>query len=267
MSTASNLGKASGFFFISGFVTAKAQNLPIPVLSSALNIISLLFYITGYALWFIGSHFYPEHAIEKDEWYGFAQFKEQYLFAATLGLIATSFSVAAFFAPPLLIPATWLFLASNILWTTGEYHKLSSPPLNDENYSHSYQKVYSSYATTMTSISAVTALAATLSFLFPPIALSVIILSTIINVGLGALVAELWLNHTFGGHKPTPIIQSSHNQMNNALGPKVIYEEINSPAPFHDYNRNLPRTSGNNHSPGPELDDNLPEEQTCSWSC
>lgn len=233
MSTTSKLGKVSSFFFFSGFVFGKIQNLPIPVVSAAFNIISLLFYMMGYGVWFIASHFYPNHTQKEEEWYGFAQFKEQYLFAATLGLIATALSIAGFFVPVLLIPAAWMFVASNFMWTSGEYHKLNNPPPYDEKYSHTYQKAYVSYAVTMTAMSFVAALSATIIFLFPPAAIPVLILSGIIAVGLSAFAIENWLDYTFGDHKPTPVIQTSHNQMNHSLGPRVSNEEICSPAPYH----------------------------------
>ena len=262
MSTTSKLGKVSSFFFFSGFVFGKIQSLPIPVVSSAFNVVSLMFYMMGYGVWFIASHFYPDHDPKEEEWYGFAQFKEQYLFAATLGFIATALSIAAIFVPVLLIPAAWTFLASNFMWTSGEYNKLNSPSPQDKNYSHTYQKAYVSYAITMTAMSFVTALGATAVFLFPPAAIPVLILSTIIIVGLSAFAVENWLNYTFGDHKPTPVVQTSHNQMNHSLGPRVVPEETDSLAPYHG--DDLLKSSEDSKSIQLETDESPLCVQTCS---
>ena len=263
VSTTSKLGKVSSFFFFSGFVCGKIKLLPIPVVSAAFNIISLVFYMMGYGVWFIASHFYPSHTQTEEEWYGFAQFKEQYLFAATLGFLATALSIAGFFVPVLIIPAAWMFVASNFMWTSGEYHKLNNPPL-DENYSHTYQKTYTSYALTMTTISIVAALSTTAIFLFPPVTVPVLILSAFIVVGLGALAAENWLDYTFGDRKPTPVIQTSHSQMNHSLDPRVSLEDTYSPAPYHG--DDLLKSSEDSQSPLLETDDTPLCIQTCSMT-
>nr|WP_284498347.1 hypothetical protein [Legionella maioricensis] len=256
------MGKVSSFFFFSGFVFGKIQNLPIPVVSAAFNIISLVFYMVGYGVWFIASHFYPEYTKKEEEWYGFAQFKEQYLFAATLGLLATALSIAGFFVPVLLIPAAWMFVASNFMWASGEYHKLKHPPTYDEKYSHTYQEAYTSYAATMTSMSIIAALSTTVIFIFPPATIPVLILSTIIAVGLSAFAIENWLNYTFGDHKPTPLIKTSHSQMNHSLGPRVSNEETCSPAPYHG--DDLLKSSEDSQSLQLENEDTSLCIQTCS---
>lgn len=73
----------------------------------------------GYATWFLVSHFYPNQMPKKNEWFGFAQIKEQYLFASTLGFIATCFSIAALFVPVLFIPTSWLFLEEILFGLSG----------------------------------------------------------------------------------------------------------------------------------------------------
>lgn len=260
MSITSKLSKVSSLLFLTGFVFSKLQNFPIPFLSSITNAIALVFYMMGYAAWFISSHFYPNHTQKKDEWYGFAQFKEQYLYAATLGVIATALSLAALFLPILIIPAAWLFVASNLMWTSGEYHKFNNPPPYDKNYSHTYQEAYLSYAITMSSMTAIAAISTTLIILFPQITIPLYIITTILGVGLSILAAEIWLNCTFGDHKPTPV-KSSHNQMNNELGPKTDHEEINSPAPHHG--KDLFRSSIEmTAQPGPIVTQS--STQTCS---
>lgn len=219
----------------------------------------------GYGVWFISSHFHPEHTYNEEEWYGFAQFKEQHLFAAILGLIATVLSIAGFFAPVLLLPAAWLFVASNLMWATSEYHKLNNPHPKDENYSHSYQEAYSSYATTLAAISVATALSATLIFLFPPLTIPILVVSAITIAGLSILVAEIWLNYTCDNHPPTPVPSTSHDQMVKSLGPKNELEEINSPRPYHGkgplHAHEEPKTYQL------ELDDvPLSKQQTCSMT-
>jgi hypothetical protein len=209
VSKSKKLDKASGFFFLAGFLAGKIRYLPLTIVSSILTSLSLALYLTGYTLWFIASHLYPEHAQHKDKWYGFAQFKEQNLLAAALGLIATVLSVSAIFFPILLIPAAWAFLASNSIWTIGEYHKLNNPHPLDETYSHTHQKSYLNYAITMTAIAAITAASTTLIFFFPPIAIPLLFLSTVVCLGLGAMAIESWLNFSFGNHKKTPYSESS----------------------------------------------------------
>lgn len=268
MSTTSILGKVTAFFFFSGFVLGKAQNLPIPGIPSILNLISLFFYLLGYGTWFVSSHFHPNHAYHAKEWYGFAQFKEQHLFAATLGILATSVSIAAFFVPVLLIPAAWLFLASNSMWSISEYHKLQNPNPADESYSHSYQKAYFSYSMTMTSISTVTALSLTAIAIFPALTLPIFILSAITILGLTAVVAEVWLNYMFGDHKPTPVKPDSSLQMAQSLGAAATLEESPAPDPEPYQGQSLLKSVETVPAPSPEVDNPaLSNQQTCSMSC
>lgn len=234
MSVGSKLSKASSYFFISGFIVGKIQYLPLPFVVAITNLISLGFYLTGYSLWFIASHFHPEHTRKENEWYGFAQFKEQHLYAATLGIIATLISACSIALPVLIVPATWVFLISNIVWTIGEYHKFNNPPNYDPNYSHSYQNSYLSYAITMSAIGLATAVSATLTFLFPAAAVSIILLSTIICLGLGILATDCWLDYTFGDHKKGIPSEHSYKQMQESFGPGLASQASNLPAPCHD---------------------------------
>jgi hypothetical protein len=227
------LNKISGFFFFTGFVIEKIQYLPIMVVSTVVNILSQVSYMLGYATWFLASHFYPSEAPKKNEWFGFAQIKEQYLIASTLGFIASCFSVAALFVPVLLIPVSWLFLSGNILWTFGEYHKLHNPPKDDKDYSERYQSTYLNYVIATTGISAIGAIGITLAFIFPPIAVSVFIISTILTIGLMGLSLEIWLDFNFNDHKPTPV-KTSHEQMTLTLGPKIASENTKSEVPYHN---------------------------------
>lgn len=233
MTQAKKISKASSYFFLLGFIASKIQYLPLAFISSIINLVALGFYFAAYGLWFISSHFQPSQKEKNNEWYGFAQFKEQYLYAATIGLIASTISMMAFFFPVLLPPAAWLFFCSNMVWSIGEYHKLNNPPETDENYSHSYQKSSLSYSITMTAITLTTAISATLIFLFPPITISVIIASTITCMGLGILAAEYWLDYTFGDHKKTSVINHSYNHMQESLGPAQTNHTTHCSEPYH----------------------------------
>lgn len=230
MSVAARLGKASGFLFISGFIVGKLQYLPLALFSSILNIVSLILYGLGYSLWFISSHFQPNHKIKKEEWYGFDEFKKQYLYAASIGIIASITGIAAVFFPVLFIPASWLFFFSNLVWSTGEYHKFKSPPETDENYSSSYQRAYLSFSVSMTALSLFAAAGTTISILFPPAAVGVLLTTIIISLGLGVLAGEYWLDFNFGDHKKDAANKSSYKQINNALRaepkPETEYELV-----------------------------------------
>lgn len=218
MSHATRLDKASSYFFLLGFFLSKIQYIPLTIISSTLKFSSLIMYFLGYLLWIIGSHIYPDHNRLKNQWYGFAQFKEQYQCAAIIGLIATVLSIIAIFVPILILPAAWLFLSSNVIWTIGEYHKLNNPPEYELNYSHGHQSVYLSYAMTMSTITLLTAVTTTLMIIFPLIALPVFMGGALLGIGLGALGLEYWLEFSFGNHPLTPI-KESYRHMNYSLGP------------------------------------------------
>lgn len=231
MRDVSKLSSASSYFFVSGFIIGKIQYFPIPLVVSVTNLLSLACYFMGYGLWFVSSHFYPEHTPMDNEWYGFTQFKEQYLYAATLGIIATVMSACAIAFPVLAIPAAWLFVISNSIWAVGEYHKLQNPPTYDPKYSHSRQDTYLSYAITMTAIGTITALSVTLSFLFPAIMIPVVVISAITCLGLGVLAADYWLDCAFNDHKAGFPTDHSYKQMQQSFGPTLNTQSQSSPAP------------------------------------
>lgn len=230
MTIAQKLDKASGVFFFTGFLLSKLQYIPFPLASAIFRFVSLGIYSLAYLSWLTASLLHPDHPVNYRKWYGFAQIKEQFLLSSFVGLTATIISVAAVFIPALFPPAAWLFLIGNAIWAIGEYHKFKNPPKEDANYSSARQKSYVSYAVTSTSISLVAAVAATLIFFFPPMAIPITIFSLIICAGLGALAFEFWLNCTFGNHKPdqTP---ESYTEMGDSLGPSISEEPSNSPEP------------------------------------
>lgn len=230
MSVAKKLDKASGLFFFAGFLLSKLQYIPFPQASAILRFISLGIYLMAYGCWHAASLLHPDQKVRKNKWYSFAQIKEQFLFSSLVGFIATVMSIAAVFIPVLFPPAAWLFLVGNAIWTIGEYNKFKNPPQNDANFSYTRQKSYLYYSVTSTSISLITAVSATLIFVFPPIAIPITIFSLILCVGLGVFAFEFWLDSSFGDHKPTPV-PGSYNQISDTLGPSVSQELTDSPEP------------------------------------
>ena len=227
MNAEQKLEKSSGFFFFAGFMLSKLQYLPFPIVSAVFRFLSLGLYFGGYSSWFAASLMQPGQKQPKDKWYAFAKLKEQFLFSSLVGFIATALSVAAVFVPVLFPPAAWLFFLGNVIWAIGELHKLKHPPAHKEDFSHTRQKAYLSYAITTTAISLVTALAATLMVVFPPATLTITIFSLLICVGLGALALECWLNSNFGKHEPLKKADSYTN-ITDELGASP------TPAPKND---------------------------------
>lgn len=212
MRYAARLEKISNAFFLSGFFISKAQHIPIPIVSSIINLISLVMYFLGYLLWYLGSFIFPNRQRSEDQWYGFAQFREQYKLAAIIGLIATALSIVAIMIPIFILPASWLFLISNAIWTVSEYHKLKNPALYEPNVSVSQQDAYVSYAITMSVISLLTALSTSLILLFPALALPIFFGATLIGVGMGVLAFEFWLKHL---EQDTPNIDQGYEAMSS----------------------------------------------------
>lgn len=232
MTLALKLDKASGIFFFSGFLISKLQYIPFPLLSCIFRFISLSFFFFAYGFWCIANILRPDQREHQDKWYGFAQIKEQFLFSSFIGLVATIVSVAAVFIPMLLPVAAWLFVLGNIIWAIGEYHKFKTPPEHDTNFSLKQQKSFVSYAISSTVITLITAIAATLMFVFPLFAIPITLLSLLTCVGVGALSFEFWLKSRFGGHQQTPNA-GSYQQMTHALGPSFASEPTDSVKPTH----------------------------------
>ena len=212
MSHARRLDKASTYFFSTALVLSKLQYIPNAMATFVLKLSSLSLYLIGYALWFSASLLRGDHKRHNPNWYGFAQHKIQASFASITGFIATGLSIAAAFVPVLFPPAAWLYVVSNIIWTIAEYHKLNNPPKDTEHFSYSRQRAYLSYTITITTMSVVTAVAATLILVFPPIAIPATIISVIISIGLGILAFEYWMDSTHGDHKET-LVSGSYYEM------------------------------------------------------
>lgn len=232
MSTTQRLDTASGVFFFSGFMLAKLQYIPVSLVATAFRFLSLAMYLAAYSLWFASTLLKPSQEEQKDKWYGFAKIKEQFLLSSFIGFTATVLSIAAIFVPVLFPIAAWLFLLGNTVWAIGEYHKLKNPPVDDENFSYSRQKSYMSYAAVTSSMSLVTALAATLMLVFPPLTVPITLFSLLITIGLGVLAFEYWLDFNFGNHQPAPK-SNSYCEMEESLGSSISHDNDLSPAPQH----------------------------------
>ncbi|WP_133127429.1 hypothetical protein [Legionella nagasakiensis] len=210
------LDKISGSFFLAGFIISKLKNIPILLLASILNLISLIAYLIGYTAWFLATLFYPHHPRKREAWYGFSEFKDQYQAAAVIGTVATILCFLCPLYPSLILPAVWLFTVSNLVWTIGEYHKYKKPPVNDEHYSSLRQETYLRYVLLTTVVSAITALAATVGFLFPPASMA-ILLASIIGNGLTVVALYYWKKSTFDEFKPDDAIHHSYTSLAEGL--------------------------------------------------
>lgn len=231
MSHYARIYKASSLFFFSGFVVSKIQYLPVGALiTPIINSVALAMYFLGYLLWYIGSYFNPDHPGIKEQWFGFAEFKEQYRYAAAVGTVATILGIIAVFFPVITIPSVWLFLVSNVIWTISEFHILKNPPAYDEKYSAECQEIYLHYALSMTAIALVVALSTTLAFSLPAFAVPIFLVSSILCIGLGAFAFEKWLDYTFGKHPITPV-SDSYEYLQYVLGRDLKPSNDNSTQP------------------------------------
>lgn len=219
MSTNTSLNKVTTFFFGAGFVFLKLQQLPIPVFSLVVKIIAFVLYLIAYSLWLIRTILDPDEKTTHDKWYNFAQLKEQFRLSALVGMLGCVLSILGVFFPVFLLPAAWLFLIGNTIWTIGEYHKINNPPTHDELYSQSHQSAYLSYAVLITTMTLITTLATTLIFIFPAISVPLLICSSLICLGLGLLAWKHWIEANFGEHPPNQVVIQSYEQMNYLLGP------------------------------------------------
>ena len=221
MSTTFSLNKITTLFFGAGFVFLKVQQLPIPVFSLVVKIIAFVLYLIAYSLWLIRMLIDPDEKAEQDQWYNFAQFKEQFGLSALLGILGCALSIVGVFFPIFLLPAAWLFLIGNSIWTIGEYHKFNIPPAHDPLYSHSHQKAYLSYAVYITSMTLITTIVTTVTFIFPVTSIPLLICSSLICLGLGLLAWERWIEANYGEHPPNQELSESYEQMDYLLNPNL----------------------------------------------
>lgn len=184
----------SGYFFLLGFVSSRLNHMPIMLLNTILNVVSLVSYLIGYVSWYLASLYYPEHPPKVDYWFGFAQFRKQYQIAAILGTLATIFYIIS---PALVIPSAWLYLISNALWAISEYHKMENPP-QESNYCHERQSLYVKFAILVTLSALGEALAETLIWVFPLEATCIMTVFSIIGTILTLASMYYWYQSTFG---------------------------------------------------------------------
>lgn len=213
------LYKAVSYFFFSAYVSSKLRQLPYAFFFPIFNVLSITLNMIGYSLWWLATYLHPDQSRSEFKWYGFAQFKEQHRISAILGIIASLFSFLAIAYPVLLIPAAWLFLSGNIVWTISEYHKLKNPASQEPGDSYEKQNNLLSYSGIMTAIGFITALSTTLSICFPALSIFVIIASSLIYTGLGVLAFEFWLNYNIAP-EVDPLNNNSYLQMSESLSPQ-----------------------------------------------
>lgn len=209
--TAAKFDKISGQLFLLGLAAAKLKNIPIRIVSAILTVLSLVCYLIGYSVWLLATLFYPNFPRKEFSWYSFASIKEQYQISSILGLVAT---ILCIIYPSLLLPATWIFTASNLVWSIAEYHKLQNPPDYIDNFSKHRQSAYLTYTQLITFISALTAGGISLALIVPNCAASVLLASTIVGNGL-TLVAFYYLKKSWD-EPPPDQVQVSHSVLTMA---------------------------------------------------
>ena len=214
--TTSVLDKLSGYFFLTGFITSKIKNIPIAIIAVIFNLVSLFAYLVGYVAWYLAAFIQPNYPRKKDDWYGFAQFKDQYKIAALIGTIATIAAIMSIIAPPLIIPTAWIYTMSNSIWSISEYHKKNNPSPHDQDVSSTKQSHYFRYALLIAISSIITTLAATVVFLFPPSAFIIVTGSTIVSTALTIASLYYWGECAFG-HNPPDSINHTYNTLSSGL--------------------------------------------------
>lgn len=213
MNFARTMDKASGMFFFAGFFASKLKTLPFATFSLITYITSLSLFLLGYSFWLIACHFYPDHARLYGHWFALREFREQSKTSALLGLIGIIGCFTAFMFPPIILPALWLIVGSNIIWSVSQFHKMRNPPHYEEDFSSTRQSAYLNYVLIMTAVSLITALSATIAVMIPPIGATVLTLSAIYGflVTLGAFY--FWFECNLGEHQPDTLRNKSYKQM------------------------------------------------------
>jgi len=236
VSHAKRLDNASSIFFFLAFTLSKIEYIPSIVTSSIATLISFGFNLIAYLLWFTSSLIHPDHPGKKEKWYGFAKFREQHQLAAIVGFIACTTSVIALIVSATLhIPASWFFLISNICWSISEYHKLNNPPDYDTGVTYEQQKAYFSYTLMLTLIAFLSALTTTLVFIFPVIAIPLVVTTGLLSLGFGIQAGGYWLDYKYGATQDTAKSSNkeSYHLLHDSLGVSIKNVESFSPEPYH----------------------------------
>ena len=177
---------------------------------------SIVAYLVGYVIWSVAALLYPDHPRQRDSWYGFAQFKEQYQIAALLGAIATIATIVCIIAPPLIIPTAWLYTLSNLIWSVSEFHKEENPPPGNEHYSSVKQALYARYALSVALSSTLTAIAVTTAAIFPAAAFMIITTTTVIGAAL-TIASFYYAAKSMLSDCPPDIVQHSYGVLSEQL--------------------------------------------------
>ncbi len=227
MTHAKRLDDASSKFFLVGFIAAKLQLLPVPVMPTIFSLLSSSSYLLGYALWLIACHFHPDHPPKKEAWYGFSQIKNQHRIASGVGFIGVSLCLLSFVFPVLLLPGVIAFATSNVVWSIAEYHKRNNPPA-DKSYSPERQNNYLSYAILSTLVGVIAATSLALVVIFPPIGAAALFISSVIGFSL-TVAAFYFLLST---PKPKEDFSCSHHKINQQLSSSSLKNQ-----PSHHLNQ------------------------------
>ena len=192
-------------FFFFGHIASKLKTIPLAFISTLLHFVSLSAFLIGYAIWGICGVFYPNYPRKKEQWYGFAEYKQQFQLAALLGAVATTLCIIA---PSLIITSAWIYTLSNIFWTISEYHKKENPPAQDLEFSSTKQNLYFKFSALVTSGTLVATLSASIIAIVP--ATTLVLSSFAMFTSTGLTVSALYfLGKTLlGNYQPDNIIHS-----------------------------------------------------------
>lgn len=175
------------------FAAFTLRGLKLPVVATIANIVSLVCYSIGYALWFLTSQWYqdkrkPKYALEKN----------LITISAILGLLGSIAALSGLFIPVLLLPSALLFLVSNTLWCYDECRKYltDSEPL----HGRPSQKIYCIYAIIAVLLSIVSAITAICTIAIGSIPMLLAVSGGIALAG-GILSILVWGYYFYLNHK------------------------------------------------------------------
>lgn len=195
------LEKFTGFCFFVGFTLLKLHYLPVLQTIPLLQFIAFGCYIVGYSTWIIACLRYPQLQLQQDTWYGFTQYKYQYLLTSLIGLAAIACCIVGFFFPVALSASYWLFALSHLFWFTAEYHKYKNPPSSvDKTYSSTQQEIYVNYALIVTGLSLFSAATATAALFCPAFSLTILTAAALVCLLVGLIAANYWIKSRFHPH-------------------------------------------------------------------
>lgn len=202
MTKSQKFDKASGVFFFIAFMVSTLQYVPFLFVAGGLRLISLLISLGAYGLKLASNLYSESYDKQKHTWYGFDKINKQFTYSSLANILATIVSIVAIFYPICFPPAAWLFFIGNVLSSIAEYHTLKSPP-KDDKFCYTSQDSTVSYQIVISIISLITAITATLIFVFPPFAIPISIVGILLSAGFGALALEFRLDSIFGEHIPS----------------------------------------------------------------